>query len=300
MKKLKLLLILSLVTLAGCETLKEAGNRFMAGVMETHSVAGKNQPGQTSNAPQRAVQALRYGEPEPDYAHYDIAVAKAIVGDFISAKAEFSKIDRKNRLYNAAQGSKAVVEDGIADVNLKPVVVQYFKADQMQHVRQYKAAISELQKCIDLNPSYAKPYLQQGSLYALTGQIGKALETYNKVIKLDPNNSDAYYSRGYVYERNGDTVNAKQDYSKSIMLANNTDAYLSRSQIYIKEKKFQEATADANKIIEYDPSNPLAYNILGYINVSQNNRTQACMNYKKACDLGHCVGFTSKQQEGYC
>lgn len=251
-------------------------------------------------AADRAVQALRYGEPAPDYANYDRGVAYAMKGDFLKAQREFKKIKKTNRLYNAATSSNAVIQDVVSNAKLKKVVMQFFKANYHEHNKNYSLAIKELDKCIKINPRYAKVHVHQGDLYLLTGKKDKALASFNKAIKLNPKDSDAYYSRGLIYKETKKNNLALSDFSKSLRLSKNPDVYMNRSLIYADQGQYAKAAADAEMMAKLDPSNRVAYNILGYINVSRNNKAQACANYRKACSLGSCYDLERYQQSGYC
>lgn len=248
----------------------------------------------------RAVTALRYGEPAPAYHIYDKGVALAVKGDFKKAKIIFSKITRENRLYQSAVSSSMVAQDAIDDRRLKNVVIQYFKADIKLHNRQREEGIAELSKCIKLNPRYVKPYIRRGSTYDLLGKKDLALSDYSKVIKLDPKNSDAYHRRGLLYKADKKYKLALRDYSKSIKVSNDKSAYVSRSELHAIMGKFSNAASDAKKAIKADPYNPVAYNILGYVSIQQNNKTQACASYIKACELGVCSGIETNRANGYC
>jgi len=51
-------------------------------------------------------------------------------------------------------------------------------------------ALKDAEKCIELNPNFAKGYLRKGQAHALMKENQKALEAYDLGLKLDPNNAE--------------------------------------------------------------------------------------------------------------
>lgn len=287
MKKILILLCLfSFTILASCSTFDNMVKAMLK----------QDKPGDTK----RAVYKLRHGEPEPAYPIYDKGVAFAIKGDFKSAKIEFSKIKRENRLYQSAVASNKVIQDAILKESMRDVVIQYFKADMQIHNRKFAVAIIELDKCIKLNPRYTKAYLRRGSTNSLIRQDVRALSDYNKAIELDPKYSDAYYSRGRLFMKKNKMEHALLDFNKAIKFSGHPKAYMSRSELYARNGKYSNAVNDAKKAIKADPKNFAAYNILGYASKKQNNKSRACKSYRNACNLGSCSGIEENRRIGYC
>jgi len=256
-------------------------------------------PAKGSNT-ERAVEQLRYGGPSPDYKTYDKGVEYAIAGNFVKAQVEFNKISKSNLLYPSATSSNKVIQDAISNEDLRKSIIEFFKAHSSHHKKQYNLAILGYDKSIKLSPQYAKTYYHQGMLFSLTRQKNRAMANFNKAIELDPKFGDVYSSRGRIYMDEKKDDLAISDFSKAIELSNDPYAYMNRAQIYIGKGKYPEAVDDANMMISVNSKNPIGYNILGYIDVKLNNKAQACVNYKKACELGSCDGLIEKEQSGYC
>lgn len=85
-------------------------------------------------------------------------------------------------------------------------------------------------------------------------KIAEKIENCNQAIHLNPNSADAYYKRGIVYDGLKKYDKAIEDYSKAINLnSKHAEAYIKRGYVY------------------YD-----------------NNKSKACEDWKKACELGRC------------
>ena len=76
---------------------------------------------------------------------------------------------------------------------------------------EYKRAIEDYDKAIELNPNLAQPYFNRGNAYAKLGEYERAIEDYNKAIKLNPDDAEAYINRGLVYAILGEHDRARED-----------------------------------------------------------------------------------------
>lgn len=57
---------------------------------------------------------------------------------------------------------------------------------------------------------------------------------------------------------------------------------------------------DYSKAIEFNPEYAEAYNNLGLILVGLGDKTKACLDYKRACELGECDYYNAAKITGYC
>lgn len=270
--------------------LESAGNVMSELVQQSMSRSNDN----------RAVVQLEYGKLDPDYTTYDKGVAYAIAGNFSSAQTEFEKINKTDPLYTSATRSKKVIQDAIANVKLKKVVMHYFMAEAHMHNKQYGLAIHQYDNSLSINPRYVKTYLRQGWAFYSTNQPDRALQNYSRAIELDRKNSEAYFYRARLYMESKNIDLAFADFSQCIELTNDPDAYMNRALIHIENGDLTQAVSDANMMIRYGPNNPVGYNILGHLAATQNNKPQSCKHYKKACELGECSGYDEKKANGYC
>ena len=63
-------------------------------------------------------------------------------------------------------------------------------------LKQYKEAIADYDKAIELNPKDADTYYNRGAAKNHLKQHKEAIADYDKAIELDPKDADAYYNRG--------------------------------------------------------------------------------------------------------
>ena len=57
------------------------------------------------------------------------------------------------------------------------------------NLKEYKAALSDSEKCIELNPNWAKGYHRKAAALAELGEVTQAFDFYGKACFIDPNES---------------------------------------------------------------------------------------------------------------
>ena len=83
---------------------------------------------------------------------------------------------------------------------------------------EYKSAIRDLTKAVELNPLLVSAYDNRGTVYKSLKDYGAAMRDYSKAIELKPDYARAYQNRGIIYHALKDTAAAMQDYDKAIEL----------------------------------------------------------------------------------
>ncbi len=64
---------------------------------------------------------------------------------------------------------------------------------------QLDSAIAEFTSAIQVNPSYAKGYVNRGMAYVRKGKYAQGLSDISKAIEIDPAYIEAYSNRAFVY-----------------------------------------------------------------------------------------------------
>ena len=67
----------------------------------------------------------------------------------------------------------------------------------------YRQAIEDYSRAIEIKPGYADAYNNRGIAYNSLGNYRQAIEDYNRAIEIKPDFADAYYNRGVVYLTQG-------------------------------------------------------------------------------------------------
>lgn len=115
-----------------------------------------------------------------------------------------------------------------------------------------------------------------------------AIANYNKVIELQPKYAEALFFRGGAHDAMGFLDEALRDYMSSIELKpKQVEVYNSIGVCYAKKGKIMLALTHFNKAIEIDVKYAKAYSNKGNIYDMKRDLINACKNWKKAIDLGY-------------
>jgi len=89
------------------------------------------------------------------------------------------------------------------------------KGNAKLKLKDYKGAMQDYNKAIDLDPEYKIAYFGRGTAKVKLKDYSGAIKDYNKAIDLDPEFKNAYYGRGIAKYRLKDINGACLDWSKA-------------------------------------------------------------------------------------
>jgi len=119
-----------------------------------------------------------------------------------------------------------------------------------------------------------------------------AIEDYTKVLELDPANADAYLNRGNCAMELRDFEPALKDLDKVIALSPTlARAYYSRAFIYAAKKNYKEALVNADKVIELDPKTPNCLTLRGQLHIVSGEDQKGCDDFITAKNAGDTNAF---------
>jgi tetratricopeptide (TPR) repeat protein len=154
----------------------------------------------------------------------------------------------------------------------------------------YRGALAEYNRAIQLNPNFASAYNYRGILKENKfGDIQGGLAEYNRAIQLDPNFALAHYNRGSLKEKKlGNIQSALADYNRAIQIDPKFAlAYNNRG--FLKEKKLgdiRSALADYNRAIQIDPNFANPYNNRGLLKLDNFGDIQGALaDYNRAIQI---------------
>ncbi len=85
-------------------------------------------------------------------------------------------------------------------------------------ISEYKKAIDDFTKAIELEPNDTRVYTNRGLAYRMIQKFDRALDDFNKSLELNPLWPDTLYGRALTYQELGDIKNALEDCEKAISL----------------------------------------------------------------------------------
>ena len=109
----------------------------------------------------------------------------------------------------------------------------------------YKGAVADYDKAIQLKPDYAKAYGNRGYAKYILGQHFAAITDYDKALQLKPDIAEVYSNRGVVKASLGQHIAAIADFDKAIHLEPGfADAYSNRGITKALLNRMPEAKQD--------------------------------------------------------
>lgn len=154
------------------------------------------------------------------------------------------------------------------------------------HFRDYKAAIADYNKTIEINPKFPWPYMNRALAYGRLKLWEEAIADYGRAIELDQNYASAYNGRAWSYCQIGKFEEAISDADKAIELTPNEANYLeTRACVYIGLKRYKAALADLNNALKLSPEGWI-YNRRGEVYQLMGEDDKAQADFEKAKKLG--------------
>jgi tetratricopeptide (TPR) repeat protein len=151
----------------------------------------------------------------------------------------------------------------------------------------------------ELEPEDATTYYNRGNSKSRLQDFRGAIADFTKSIELNPS-SDAYNNRGISKAKLQDYERAIDDFTKSIELGsgNDADAYNNRGGSKGAIEDFRGAIEDFTKAIEIKPEDPSAYYGRGIAKLKLGQNDSGCLDLFKSGELGNSLADEAKKK--YC
>jgi len=150
----------------------------------------------------------------------------------------------------------------------------------------YEKALLDFNTVIERDPELAIAYSNRGCTYSRMRKFIDALKDLNKAIHLDSQRSIFFYNRGNVYAKIEKYNLAVQDYSKAIELEGDVwQYYYNRGLALIHTNRVQEAIPDFTNVVDINPGNAEAMELLGWLYLAKDDTFNAHYWLKRAMKL---------------
>ncbi len=120
--------------------------------------------------------------------------------------------------------------DRAIDINPKYADAYYNRGTAYLNLGNNRQAIGDFDKAIETNPIYAKAYHNRGIANSNLGNYQQAIGDYDKTIEINPTYAEPYNNRGYAYWRLGNTGKALEDLKTAARLGYKSAQNALRSQ----------------------------------------------------------------------
>lgn len=174
---------------------------------------------------------------------------------------------------------------------------EYFEEGiQYKKQRQFKKAIAQFSKSLELCPRITNAYYEKGIAYCYLAQHKKAVEEFTKAIQIDKSFIKAYLKRAetkvkYPFATSMDKIKkgfkeAVEDYTRILEIdPRYINAYKGRSTAYWFLKKYDLALKDINTYIKNVPDDAQAYYDRGLTYAKMGKYGWAILEYSRAIAL---------------
>ena len=106
----------------------------------------------------------------------------------------------------------------------------------------------------------------------------------------------------FVDKGKGQADRAIADYTQALVINPRLAlAYTNRGLAYHDKGQYDQALADYEEALAINPSDAEAYTNRGFVYmVNLGNKTKACADWKRACELGECRNYNLAKVRGLC
>jgi tetratricopeptide (TPR) repeat protein len=172
------------------------------------------------------------------------------------------------------------------------------KGRDLYEKREYMEALLNLNKAIEIEPSYAAAYYIRGNIKEAFEDHHGAMKDYNTSIEKNTKFADAYFVRGNVKMKLQDYYGAVDDYSAAILINENyIEAYLNRGKAKQFLQAYEDAINDCSKIIQINPKSIDAYYMRGILRIDFGDVKNGCLDLSKAGELGDLKAYEAIKEK---
>jgi tetratricopeptide (TPR) repeat protein len=154
----------------------------------------------------------------------------------------------------------------------------------------WAGVITFMQQVVADDPLAVDPYYYMGEAYRIQGDYKNALDQYEKAIQINANYAPAYLGRARVQKAMDVKANVDDDLKKAISIDSNIgEAYLEQAKNAIQKGDAQTAQAALSLVQPLLPDSPLVYLYNAEADLILGNNEKALTESQKANDLDKTV-----------
>jgi tetratricopeptide (TPR) repeat protein len=213
--------------------------------------------------------------------------------DYLRKAIDIDPKDTKPRLamiglYTAHKDLERAEAEIMKAIEANPQSAEMHIFQGQFYLQQNKLAASEaaFMKAMELEPQNVKTYLYAARFYDLTGKIDSAKQMYAKAIELNPDDISVLIVVARYYFRVNE-IDKSEEYDEK-MLASRPGflpAKMLKGEILASKRKWNEALAVFNQIIEQEPKAAQAYYYKGLAHFYKGDMQVAKSSLNKAIEL---------------
>ncbi len=169
-------------------------------------------------------------------------------------------------------------------------------------LKKYDEALLDLNSLEKINPNDLEITNYKVTCLYETQKFADAILEYSKLIAANPTDAHLLSQRAASYSFTNQPDEAIKDYSKILDLVKNTNSkflisntYYFRGKAYATKENYQSAVKDFDESLKINPTDGTALFYRATCKLQQNQKTDACADYKSAVKNGFTNSFDYKQ-----
>lgn len=204
---------------------------------------------------------------------------KAKLDEIAKRLSEAGSASEKQKLLDeGTELAKKLLESGV-----ESDAAHYILAQDAQKKKDYKRALSELEKAIALNESNYLYYYDMGKLQYLLKRFTDAKVSFNRSMELNNQFPPSVYNLGLTYVKLNDEENALESFKKSVKINPEYEkGYIEQARVYNRLGKLAECVKAYDELIKLFPDNTAAIMELGSVYYQYGKYAESETQYKKA------------------
>ncbi len=140
---------------------------------------------------------------------------------------------------------------------------QYYKAgEDFTKANNYKDAIVQFTRAIELDPDFEKAYISRANAYSRSGEHKNAAEDYDRALVFEDKDEELYYFSGKEWHLQGNNQFALIKLTTAINMKRKfLEAYQARQVVYMEMEEYEKALEDCKKCLKLKEDEKAYYNL---------------------------------------
>jgi tetratricopeptide (TPR) repeat protein len=201
--------------------------------------------------------------------------------NFKKGVAAFDKaIERNGRDYSDYQPVVDLMNAVIA-ANSELAPPYRYRGVSYWYLGDCDSALADVEKALSINPNYAAAWGGRGLIDECLGNSIESLQDYQKALSLDPSLAWVHNNLGVYYYKIGNYQKSLEEYNLSLAIdPSRSDVRSGVSEALAKLGRLDECIAGANKALQADRREWVAYADRGFCELMQGTYTEAIKDFK--------------------
>jgi predicted O-linked N-acetylglucosamine transferase (SPINDLY family) len=217
----------------------------------------------------------------------DLGSVRAFEQELIAAAASAAETPTRSMAVSAPRNRESgeAIQSDDAAIDGQPDSAEgyYTRANALNRLGRWDAALADYDRAIALDPNFAKAYCNRGTVLERLASWGEALASYDRALALAPADPLAHYNRGSALKSLERFEESLASYEKAIALRSDyVEAYINRGTVLHQLRRHWAAISSFEQAIALDPARPEAYQGRGTALFTLRRFDEALASYERA------------------